>query len=141
MAMDRIERPKVLHHATRLINVDRILKEGLKVNEPQSTVNKKVFNKKGVYLTTETFGWMDWATINHKYKGAIISVDTKGLELEIDSDLLVVCRLDGTVMDREYADYLCPHDIPVENIISVSREQDDHSFMEMRIRVEGEFNG
>lgn len=134
MGMVRVKRPEILYHATRLENVDRILKEGLKVNAPQSIVNKRVFNRKGVYLTTEMFGWMDWATVDHKHRGAVISVITEGLELEIDSDLLVVCGSDRTVMDREYADYICTHDIPPDRIIAVSREQDDNSFVEERIR-------
>lgn len=134
MGMEEVERPKVLYHATKLINVDRILREGLKVNTPQSLVNKKVFNKKGVYLTTEQFGWMDWVTDNHIYKGAVISVNPDGLELIEDSDLLVVTEVNGSIDDRSLADYICPHDIPVENIIAVSIEQSDRGFIEEPVR-------
>ena len=132
------KRPKVLYHATRLDNVDKILKEGLKVNAPQSLVNKEIFNRKGVYLTTEMFGWMYWVTDDHTYRGAIISVDTEGLELIEDSDLIVFSGMEES--DRNLMDYICLHDIPAENIIAVSREQPDGGFVEMKMRVRGEFN-
>ena len=129
-----MERPKVLHHATRLDRVDKILKEGLKAKEPQSKRNNIIFNRRGVYLTTEIFGWMEWVTDGHRYKGAIISVDTEGLEIEKDDDLLVLTATDCSIDDRSCKDFLCPHDIPAENIISVSRESDDKGFVEEKIR-------
>ncbi len=127
-----IEQPKVLHHCTRLVNVEQILREGLKPNTPTSVTSKIVYNKNGVYLSTQPFGWMYWATDDHQHKGAVISVNTEGLELIEDSDLIVMSGMEKS--DRNLMDYICLHDIPVENIISVSREQDDNSFVEEKIR-------
>jgi len=126
--------PKILYHCTRLDKVDTILKEGLKVNTPLSPVNKRVYNKKGVYLSTEMFGWMYWATDDHTHRGAVITINVEGLELIEDSDLLVISEADGEVKNRNLMDYICPNDIEPERIIAVSREQDDNSFVEERIR-------
>ena len=117
--MIKVFRPIILHHNTRAMNVPSILKHGLTPKKPVSRINKKVFNRRGVYLSTERFGWMDWATDDGRYLGAVITLDANDLELIEDSDILVVNALDGSTEDRTLADYICPNLIPPRNIISI----------------------
>ena len=132
--MDMVmNRPDVLFHATKLINVDKILTEGLKINEPKSLISHKVFNRPGVYLSRIRFDWMDWVTIAHQHKGAVIAIDTDGLILLPDNDMMVMNSVSNSVEDRSYNDFLCPHNIGREHIIAVDREQLDHSFKEQII--------
>lgn len=116
-------RLKILHHATRAINIPSILKDGLRPNAPTSNINKKILNRKGVYLTTEQFGWMEWATDGHRYLGATVTIDINGIELIEDSDILVILAVDGSEDDRTLADYLCPNHIPKEHIICISEQR------------------
>lgn len=117
--MEVKNRPDVLHHNTKAMNVPSILKHGLQPNEPKSGLNKKVFNRLGVYLSTQRFGWMDWATEEGRFLGAIITLDTNGLEIEPDNDVMVINAFMGSVEDRSTSDFICLHTIPTSNIISI----------------------
>lgn len=135
MGVDRLKvfRPTILHHNTRAINIPSILKHGLLPKEPVNRVNKKVFNRLGVYLSTERFGWMDWATDEGIYLGAVVTLDCANLELIEDSDVLVVSGRKGSIEDRTLADYICPHSILPKHIITIDIQRVHGQGFEERI--------
>lgn len=81
ISMSQKKPPKILYHCTLHQNLKEILKKGLIPKIPE----KFGTQPKGVYFSISPFEWMHYATLGDLARGAMITVNVKGLELFEDN--------------------------------------------------------
>ena len=117
---------RYLWHCTKLDCLDKILREGIRVNNP----TQRKYKPKGVYLSEYKFNWM-WNTKREGiFKGATIKIDVEGLKIIKD--------FHRNKCDTKYnskrigKDFICLSDIPLIRIKEVLIETEPNNFQPIK---------
>ncbi len=117
-----------LWHCTRLGYLDLILKNGIKAKIPQ----QRGYKPKGIYLSEYQFNWM-WNTQRQgKFKGAILRINIKGLELVKDYH---IDKEDTKYNSKRIGkDFICLSNIEPERIKEVLIETEPNIFQPINLQ-------